>query len=972
MLLCVGSLIACTSVFAQAPFHYLIGEEALAGVEVYSILQDDKANMWIASDHGLFRYDGYAFHPCQGENLTDVSLFSLTKDDSGRVYCLNLSGQIFQTQADSLMLYYQIPDSLLASLMSIAIDDQGDLVVACRAMFKVSSDKSVEVIAGPMAEVIEEADHSLSCVDIMEDRFFKYVNGEIQLLPLPFSLRRRTEMRYFSNGSHRRFLNTENLDQYLLSGQFESAAVPVPADFPKGFPSMYATLSSEGQMWLASNQGGVVVLDSTGKSVYGDGKIFEKYLVSWKIEDREGNQWLGTKGRGILVLPNLRVLDFSKHPRFEEAKIIGLAVAEDGQVYVNTEAGGGKIFRIDRNGEVEELALPLGGAAGEFFEVLGNGRYLGVNGSRGGIWDFQESRLLPINLSSIKDGQMVGPQELMWLNERGLYLEKWGADTSVAFSKIFAMPDLIRNRGATCMFLTGRSKCCAYEKDSARIWVGRNKGLFVIDAQGMREVRADGKVVMGQDIELVGDQVWVATGNAGMYCFQGERLEHHLEEGDGLLSNEVGKLQYREGYLYLMSRRGLQRMDLEDFSLNSFGPKDGLLPGAILDFGVAGDDIWLYTLNGLQKFRFADLKRNLVPPTLEIQAIRVNELPIAADAEMEFTHDQNKFEFEYIGKGYRHRGELKYRYRMHGWDPEWQEKAAGERKVTYNALPPGDFEFEIVAVNEDGVFSAPFRYPFRIAQPYWLKWWFWLGCILLLVAIISAFFLVRIRVLRRSLILEKKLKNSELVAIKAQMNPHFVFNVLNSFQDLIYQQDFRKTNAYLGKFAGLMRKTLEFSDQESISLAEEIELLEAYLDLEKLRFGEEFEVELTQNLAPYDAESLTLPSMLLQPYIENAIKHGLLHRQGIKRLQIRFEHVNGRLVCEIQDNGIGRKASEEIKQRRSKYHQPFASTATQKRIDLMNESREEQIGIEVEDLWEENGQAKGTLVRVSFPVAKRN
>lgn len=969
MLFCVLFCVTFPQLRAQEPFHYVIGEEALAGIDIYGMLQDYEANVWIATNHGLFRYDGYTFHNCPSENLSDVSLFSLTMDSSGTIYCHNLSGQIFRVQSDSLQLHYQIPDSLMSSLMSIGIDDQNELVVDARRLFKLKSDTSVEVISeNPVSNMIQLSDGVLLCSDMIQGSFFQYKQGKVSPVYFPHSLVERYEFHYLANGKHERVVNITTLEQYIMSGQSKGPILPVPAQVEGDFHTIQGALSAEGEVWLGSGQGGVVVMDSTGAGVYGGRKVLEKYLVSWQMEDREGNRWLGTKDRGILILPNPKVLDYSNHPNFKDSKIIGLAVGNRGNVYVNTDENGGRIFRIDSNEIVTQLQVPLRGSEGDFFHVLGEERFLIANGVSGGCWDLQERKKIPLDMSSVKSCWMLAEKDVIWVNQNGLFMTSWGDVPSDVFRHIQALDEIDSIDGRNARLGTGRSNTVLYQAEEKRIWVGKNNGLITVDSEGKREILARGKTITATDLELVGDQVWVGTENAGLYCFENQRLKYHLQKKDGLLADEVRKLEYSKGYLYLMSRRGVQRMHPVDFTMDSFGSKDGLLPGAIRDFGVYGDDIWLYTLNGLQKFRFADLRPNSVRPILNIDSILVNGKGILEGENAEFAHDQNKIEFHFIGKAYRHRGTLKYQYRLLGLDPAWQEKGYDSRTVAYNALPAGEFLFELVAVNEDGVSSLPFRYHFSISSPYWLKWWFWMGCAILLIAILSIFFLIRIRILRRSLILKKKLKDSELVAIKAQMNPHFVFNVLNSFQDLIYQQDFRKTNTYLGKFAGLMRKTLEFSDRDAITLSEEIELLEDYLDLEKLRFGEDFVVEIVQNLHHYDADSLTIPSMLLQPYVENAIKHGLLHKKGKKILLVRFLIQKPFLVCEIQDNGIGREASEKIKERRQKYHQPFAATATQKRIDLMNQSREQAIGLLIEDLVDTTGEPGGTRVRVSFPI----
>ncbi len=214
---------------------------------------------------------------------------------------------------------------------------------------------------------------------------------------------------------------------------------------------------------------------------------------------------------------------------------------------------------------------------------------------------------------------------------------------------------------------------------------------------------------------------------------------------------------------------------------------------------------------------------------------------------------------------------------------------------------------------------------------------------------------------KKQLEYEKQYRNSELKALKAQMNPHFIFNALNSVQDLILLKDVRASNIYLGKFADLMRKTLNASGQNFIYLSEEIELLNLYLDLEKLRFGDDFKYKINCACDKLILEDIQFPPLLLQPYVENAIKHGLLHKKGQKKLNIEFYAKNELLFCEIIDNGVGRKKSYEIKQRREKHYPSFATKTSVKRIDLINKNSSINISLKITDLYQ-NDIATGTKI----------
>jgi len=219
---------------------------------------------------------------------------------------------------------------------------------------------------------------------------------------------------------------------------------------------------------------------------------------------------------------------------------------------------------------------------------------------------------------------------------------------------------------------------------------------------------------------------------------------------------------------------------------------------------------------------------------------------------------------------------------------------------------------------------------------------------------------------QKRLAVEKQYRTSELKALKAQMDPHFIFNALNSIQEYIVMNQKNLASDYLGKFASLMRKFLNYSDKGQISLYEEIETLTIYLELEKVRFEEklnyQFKIENGLNTANYN-----IPTMLIQPYVENALKHGLLHLKNNRNLSISFSKNNNNIQCIIKDNGVGRKKSKELQAVKSKMHKSFATKATQERLTLLNFGKDKKIGVEIIDLCSSNKET-GTKVIVTIPI----
>jgi len=199
------------------------------------------------------------------------------------------------------------------------------------------------------------------------------------------------------------------------------------------------------------------------------------------------------------------------------------------------------------------------------------------------------------------------------------------------------------------------------------------------------------------------------------------------------------------------------------------------------------------------------------------------------------------------------------------------------------------------------------------------------------------------------------------------MNPHFFYNALNTLQSYILANEKKEAVSYLSKFSSLTRTILEMTEKEEVTLSDEIKTLGLYLDIEKARFDGDFTFE-CMVASKLDVENIKIPSMLLQPYVENAVKHGLLHKEGQKILKLKFEQSGEFLEVSIEDNGIGRKKSGELNAIKSKKHQSFATQAIQNRIDLLNNAATEKITIRYEDHVNQNNQSVGTTVFFQIPL----
>ncbi len=342
--------------------------------------------------------------------------------------------------------------------------------------------------------------------------------------------------------------------------------------------------------------------------------------------------------------------------------------------------------------------------------------------------------------------------------------------------------------------------------------------------------------------------------------------------------------------------------------------------------------------------------------------------------QLRLRHWENFFSFDFSARGFTLGKQNRFRYRLKGFEDNWIN-AKGRRNANYTNVPPGDYVFQLQAANNEGAWNEDiFELPVSIASPWWSHWWFIAGALLLLAYLIYSLYRYRVGQIRREEKLkadfEKQLANVEMSALRAQMNPHFLFNSLNSIERFIIKNESRKASEYLNNFARLIRLILQNSRSNYVNLKDEIEALELYLQMENLRFQDKFNYELIIQEG-LEIENIDIPPMLIQPYVENAIWHGLMHKKDKTegKVELHISRNNGYLHCKIEDNGIGRDKAIEMKT-----HSPqqgkrsVGMQITQDRIRIINKLYNSNTTVNIIDLKNGDGEAAGTRVELSIPI----
>lgn len=362
------------------------------------------------------------------------------------------------------------------------------------------------------------------------------------------------------------------------------------------------------------------------------------------------------------------------------------------------------------------------------------------------------------------------------------------------------------------------------------------------------------------------------------------------------------------------------------------------------------------------------LKIDTIPPVVFINNIKINGADTTTLTYYELNHNENNLEINISGV-FGGQSELQYKYILEGKETNWNYTT--NTSMYFTALAPGIYTFKVFAMSDGGVWSKiPAVITFSINAPLYTSFWFISSIMLVLIAIILLVVFIETRKAqnRKALFEEEKRKVliSELHALRSQMNPHFIFNTLSSIQSFITKNDSKDAVIYLSKFSKLMRATLENTQKQKIPIKDEIETLELYMGLEKLRLNNKFDYEILVD-DEIDIQFEEIPPMLVQPYIENAIWHGISHKKGKGIIKISFRLENENLLkCEIEDNGVGRQKAMEMNKEQQK-NKSLGMSITKERLEIINSLKDSKLSVSIVDL-EGNNISKGTKIELFIPL----
>jgi len=946
-------------------------KNGLASNNCYYILQDKKGFIWIATDNGLSRFDGTNFQNFTIEDgLPDTQILQMKEDKEGRLWFFALNGQLSYLKEGKF--YNQDNDELLKKLnfntviVSFLVDKSGRIWLGTNANLIVCWDgKTIKKYISPNlndkfinAFIHEDEQGNIFAYsDLSVQKFngktFTIINSKVQPLSYMTAV----------NSTHRSlfYLDAGGLKQYR-HGSINDL-ISIPQNLIKNMSGYFYYDVTTKEVWL-SNANGAFVLDKSGKTV----QYLQDISVNQVIKDNNQNMWFATN-QGIYMLPNtnnrLSIIDAESGLSSNVIK----SITKDGKnrLWLGTDDAVIDVLTIN-NYQVDEIGLddfkkyktikqvtfdPKDQSI-YFASDYGMGVFKNIYNSRNEVSYLRESN----NSMFVIKHFSVGENN----NHLALALSSGVVFLSDRRNKFEFNAAKYREKED---FFKDRSYHVFYDHEG-NLWFSNINGLSQFSKGKLIKHYENHPLLTKRinDIQQLEDGTLIlATDGYGLIFYKNRQITRQITQKDGLTNNICTKIFVKNNEIWVLTNKGVNKIAdyPNQFTVTNFDYGKDLLSDDINSLFIDDSTAYFATNKGLILFKYnnKNIVKNL-PKVYVTSIIKDNERLPVNQGNFTFETGNNTILFTFSAVDFT-TSDITYRYRLNE-NSAWVETRT--RRLDFSSLQSGDYIFEVSAKSQNGNWGESAKIAFTIKKHFWQSLWF-LSILILLVAYI--FYKVAVYITRKQkdkeqeqLLLKNKVLMLEQQALQAMMNPHFVFNVMNSIQHYINTQNTASANKVLTGFARLIRKNLEICTKSYISLEEELEYLNLYLKLEKNRFGDKLKYIFNID-EEIDKEETFIPSMLLQPYVENAIWHGIMPKETGGEILINIKLKDEfYLNIEIIDDGIGIDNSLKDKK---ETHISKGMQLTKERLHLLG-----QIGAKPIHLNVRQNTTIGTTVSISIPL----
>jgi len=958
-------------------------EHGLQFVFVGALYQDPNGYLWAGGYGGLSRFDGRNFtHYGARKNLVNHDVQAISGTPGGEIWIATLGG--LSHLKDDVMHNHLVEDGLLSNeVNTVYVSKDGAVWIGTEQGFNMIKDGKISTpdlnssLTSKSVHAFCEDNNGNLLIGTSKGITILYA-ADNEKITVPKQLCEAEVTVICQDKAGHIWVGTKGgLCKIRLDEK--NAERGIHENSERLFKDREITAIVQGPtgaVWIGTTTG-LFKYDGEHYEEYSIGESSNSNIIGSLYFDVEGNLWIGTYS-GLYKYRGNSFLNYSQKEGLSGSFIFPILRDSRDDLWIGTKSNGlnrhtGNKFEVFR----ENDGLADNAVKSALEDRMGN-IWVGTDSGLTKLTIDPVSKEVTFTSFTMKDGLISNLVSYIIEGEDGkLYFGGTGGLSVYDGGRFenFKLPAPYQKTDVWAIVIT----------QDKQIWIGSYKGgVFTFD--GEQFTRENERIGLKSDVclAMVEDKMgslWIGTFE-GVFRYDGKSLDK-FDEGIGMTSNLIYTLTVdnNDQNLWIGTNQGLNKLKLGPYYesnlkiIEHYGKEEGFIGVECNSNGVFKEtdgSIWFGTIEGLSHYipnayfpNEREAKTNILSKKIFYQDTL---LPQNAS----LSYDMNHVSFEYVGICLTNPSKVSYQYRLVGYDKQWSpiSKIA---TATYSNLPPGEYTFEVKSCNNEFKWNTePTSYSFHIAAPYWDTWWFRVIAVFSFAGIISLIFYTRIRNIRKANKLQRRMDNLKLEALRSQMNPHFIFNSMNAIQHYINGNDKKLANHYLTKFAALMRIILDNSQKETIPIDYDLKALELYITLEQMRFENKFtySIEIEDKI---DSGYLEIPPNLIQPFVENAINHGLLNKKAPGTVMIYMKMNKNYIHCIIEDDGVGREAAGRIEASPHKLdHKPLGMQITRDRIQILNELEKSDLNVSIDDLHDGNGNATGTRVHMKIRVETDN
>lgn len=955
-------------VFAQSPYlkEYNAGQ-GLPFVQIYALHQDSLGYIWAGGYGGIARFDGNEFEVFGTKcGLNNSRIVGIGSDKHGNLWVATPVGvnRFEKGRFHSIELIDTIG---IREIQQMAVfGDHLFLVDEYKVMIYHVIDSSSHIFSLPEGE-----QNRINAIALRGKELFFTTNKGIYTIRKKTGFEKAEAFRFLAQKEVRALVFPTNTSAIIaeengiwLVSENNKQFIRFSQNFlPSKINSI--SISPNNTIWACTNKG-VVELKNNKQQFIKVGIHPASNDVSTSFTDRENNLWLGTY-YGLYKVSGSGFRNYSSSEGFPAFFIYQILRDSKGRMWIGTREKGVVCMENENYtsyGTIDGLPSNNAQAVVEVNDTL----YIGTSQ---GLAFYKNKKVFRVNKN-----------HPLFEKPIHVFLKRKNGDLVFGSNSCIFIKDKIGIKQIDLVSSIENQAVHLFEDSKERLWISTYQGgLFLMQNEKLSSFSDSLLGIKDLNymatIEDKKNNLWFATFQGLVHYNTQTKKVQIIDKENGLSSDLLYSLLLAKdsSILWIGSNQGVNTLQLDSFYKNHlliriFGEDDGFT-GVECNTNSAFVDrdstFWFGTVNGL--IQFDPLSHTIleIEPQLHIAGFKlINQDTFLMDG-AKLNYDQNNISIHYKGIYQTNPKSVVYKYRLIGFNEEWSN-VSHVRQVSFSNLLPGKYTFELISSSNNVLWNkSPLRFTFFIKRPWWKNFYFHLGVLFFLASLVAVFVRWRISRIKEKLSMEQKLDQLKLQALRSQMNPHFLFNSLNSIQQFINTNEKKSANIYLAKFSQLMRLILDNSRSQSVSLSKDLEALELYLQLEILRFEEKFEYALKIDDNLY-AEEVRVPPMLVQPFVENAILHGFAGIQYKGQIEIILKENDSFINCTIKDNGIGRKEASKIKMKKGKsIHKASGLEITFDRIKTINAMIKQSGEFVIQDLFDEKGKSNGTLVKIKIP-----